>query len=285
VYTGVRTVPFGKHWVGDLAVECQVEVVSDGGQLTLELIEAGRHHRCTIDVATGQAQLDINGGLIPFDGVGGEPEVAQLVGTTRLKGPGKYTLRFANVDNQLRLWINDKVCDFGHPATYSVDIDQEIPVSSNEDPGDLAPVRIGVTGLQANFRRLQILRDVYYVAQNLSTTDGDYERATDQLLVSSLMNPSVGGGELFLSRRSVDFELKEDQFFPLGDNSPMSKDGRLWGDTPFLPGRSIPHYVERDMLIGKAVFVYWPHPYHLKIPFINKTIPIFPNFKDMKLIH
>ena len=51
------------------------------------------------------------------------------------------------------------------------------------------------------------------------------------------------------------FELPDsgqDQFFALGDNSPQSKDSRLWA-TP-----NTEYYVERDLLIGKALFIYWP---------------------------
>jgi hypothetical protein len=44
----------------------------------------------------------------------------------------------------------------------------------------------------------------------------------------------------------------KDQFFALGDNSPQSKDSRLWA-TP-----NTEYYVERDLLIGKALFIYWP---------------------------
>ena len=38
----------------------------------------------------------------------------------------------------------------------------------------------------------------------------------------------------------------------LGDNSPQSKDSRLWATdkTGF--------YVERELLIGKALVIYWP---------------------------
>jgi hypothetical protein len=41
----------------------------------------------------------------------------------------------------------------------------------------------------------------------------------------------------------------------LGDNSAWSKDGRLWGDNYWVP---------RELLIGKALFTYWP-PGSMKI--------------------
>ena len=43
---------------------------------------------------------------------------------------------------------------------------------------------------------------------------------------------------------------EKDRFFVLGDNSAQSSDGRLWvGEW----------WVERELLIGKALFIYWPH--------------------------
>jgi len=57
------------------------------------------------------------------------------------------------------------------------------------------------------------------------------------------------------------FQLSEDEFFVLGDNSPNSEDGRWWkkpntssrGQEPPRAG-----VVPRDYLVGKAMFVYWP---------------------------
>lgn len=60
----------------------------------------------------------------------------------------------------------------------------------------------------------------------------------------------------------------KDQFLPMGDNSAQSLDGRVWNG---------PKFVERDMLIGRALIVFWPHS-------LNEPIPFFPNFKRMKFI-
>jgi signal peptidase I len=68
---------------------------------------------------------------------------------------------------------------------------------------------------------------------------------------------------------------REDQFFAMGDNSPQSLDSRLWQRSPGMkttklfdpnnpePGRICQrpdreYYVERDLLIGKALLIYWP---------------------------
>jgi signal peptidase I len=44
-----------------------------------------------------------------------------------------------------------------------------------------------------------------------------------------------------------------DQFFPMGDNSPYSSDGRYWNPEDYLT---------RDLLIGKALVIYWPHSWN-----------------------
>ena len=77
------------------------------------------------------------------------------------------------------------------------------------------------------------------------------------------------------SRPTSISSLKTDQFFVLGDNSAKSKDGRLWGPD---------HCVPRDLLIGKALFIYWPHSWD-RLPYVNSIpFPYFPNFSRMGLV-
>ena len=89
-------------------------------------------------------------------------------------------------------------------------------------------------------------------------------------------------------RGSVTFELEAGQFFPMGDNSPESLDARCWAGSK--PQRHLPRgvnrdawrwshdsFVPRDLLVGKALAVFWPHSW-------NSPVPFTPNFKRMKLI-
>ncbi len=75
--------------------------------------------------------------------------------------------------------------------------------------------------------------------------------------------------------------LEDDQFLMLGDNSPQSKDSRLWTGTD-EEGKT-EYYVKRDLLTGKALFVYWPHSWN-KIIGTNIPCPFFPNFSQMRLV-
>jgi signal peptidase I len=54
----------------------------------------------------------------------------------------------------------------------------------------------------------------------------------------------------------------------MGDNSPQSNDARIWDG---------PRYVNDEYLLGKALFIYWPHAK-------TKPVPFFPNFERMGFI-
>ncbi len=82
-------------------------------------------------------------------------------------------------------------------------------------------------------------------------------------------------------RREVSFDAGPDQFIALGDNSPFSSDSRMWSAGPF---------VHRSLLIGKAVFIYWPHywPWHysFSLRFFGSEfqLPFWPNFRRMGFV-
>ncbi len=269
--------PLGMHWVGDLAVEADLEVVSDSGQIDLVLVEAGRQHTCRIDVATGRASMQIDDGRVPFEGTD-EAEVTQVTTETPIHGAGRYQVRFANVDNQLLLWVNNKLCTFDHDTAYGPTLSDR-PETGPDDAGDMHPVRLGVRGAEVEVRRLRVLRDIYYIATNsdLGTTT-DYPRFDEgQRIIQHLVSPQRWKpGDLFDHRNTVLFTMAKDQFFALGDNSPYSRDGRLWGTE---------HYVDRDLLIGKAVMIYWPHAWRIGIPGTGMSLPLIPNIQNMGLIH
>jgi signal peptidase I len=265
----------GMHWVGDLMVECELEVSSQSGQVLLDLVEAGRHYQCEIDVASGKATLSIQGlaGFAP-----------QAI--TGLRGPGQYTLALANVDDQLLLWVDGKLVPFDAPTAYlSETLGSRRPRSTADDAGDLAPAGIGTRGAALKISGLRVLRDTYYIAdrhgQNIGPISdyapgtGPTARFSSAGAVDFLSDPNQW--DVFDRLGWVEFPLADDQFFVLGDNSPFSKDGRLWDQEHFG------HYVERPLLIGKALFIYWPHSWN-RLPGTRVPFPFFPNFADMGLV-
>jgi signal peptidase I len=279
----------GLHWVGDLAVEAEdLQVEGDSGTVSLDLVEGGVHYTCRIDVATGEAVLSIDGGRGAFvDDLGNE--VFEPRAATKLRGPGSYDLRFSNCDDQLLLWVNDRVVEFDGPTTYTPLSDVR-PAWSEQDPGDLEPAGIGAQGVSLKVERLRVLRDVYYVASSYEIhADDDYDESFGfyqseqerrlRFIRDTLASPEQWATTpLFESRRAIEFEMGEDQFFPLGDNSPQSRDARLWSQLTGLGGEPYPRaYVTRDLLIGKALVIYWPHAW-------RRPVPLLPNFARMGLI-
>jgi signal peptidase I len=265
----------GLHWVGDLILDCELDLEGKTGTVLLDLVKAGQHFGCAIDVASGQAQLTI-------------PERPDVTPTaqTAVRGPGKHRVMFANVDRQLMLWIDGKAVQFDTATTYG---DDEKPRDDRPDATeDLAPLGIGSRGVAMTVRHLRVLRDIYYIADTFPFADPitDYRNSdgaarwhTLERLTEFLATPSQWstpqGRSVFDARQEVQFPLEVDQYFVLGDNSPASSDARLW---------STQHFVERDLLVGKALFVYWPHPLNLPIPFTERSIGILPNFSRMGLI-
>jgi signal peptidase I len=259
----------GYHWVGDLAVECTIDVASPSGEAVFALVEAGRLFQCRIDVATGKAAFSIDG-----------LENYRPTATTAVRGPGTYRIMFSNVDDQLLLWVDGRVVRFDAETAY--------PRLEDVQPqaADLQPVRIGSRGAALRATGLKIYRDVYYIAKRLGPGDPSREPITDferppyryfnpQEMARVLSDPNAWGG--FRSRRRVAFVLDADQFLVLGDNSPESKDSRLW------ESEHLPYHVSRELLMGKALFIYWPHSLDV-VPGTSIPVRFFPNFWRMHFV-
>jgi signal peptidase I len=273
----------GDHWVGDLALECNVEIANSTGELLLDLVEGGSHYTCAIDIAAGTAKLSIDDGARSFsDDEGKQTQHPQAA--TAVRGPGKYQLRLSNCDDEVLLWVNNSVVRFDVPTTYVSPANCQPRVSASDPLGDLSPAGIGTKGASFFVERMRILRDIYYIASNAFE---DYTAALpappEKLFRSPELWDTTGA---FESRGSWPFELDKDQFFPLGDNSPASQDARSWGahiheayfgDEEIMAYSYTPKYVNRDLLIGKALLIYWPHAW-------NRPVPFTPNVQRMGVI-
>jgi signal peptidase I len=216
-----------------------------------------------------------------------------------MRRPGYYRVRFANVDDQLLLWVNERLIPFDGPTTYRSPEDV-VPRWSPEDPGDLTPVGVGSRQATLEVDRLRVLRDIYYLAVKADHyRQSEYEFPYAQALGSDQIAQIMAdprqwsSARLFGLRRTVEFRLEEDQFFPMGDNSPQSKDARLWSlVSPDGTYHDPPPFVERDLLIGKALLIYWPHawrtPLDPRLPKRrfgpNMRLPLLPNLARIGLI-
>jgi signal peptidase I len=278
------------NWVGDLAVECQLRVAESRGTLILDLVEGGKHFSCQLNLSSGVATLGIED-MIDF-----APEAK-----TSIAGPGDYQVRFANVDDQLLLWINKDLVEF-EQSTYDVqrlfgDRANIIPRTDDQDTGDLAPVGIGAHGAALEITRLRVSRDIYYEATDWNDRQNysEYPRLDQSVRLASgkTLGPikwrqfftEPDTWPRFSKRRHRDFPIHKNQFFVLGDNSPESADCRLWKYSARDKGIPGGAYLDRRLLTGKAVCVFWPHSWGGwgGIRGLDK-LPGFPNFGDMRII-
>jgi len=268
-YTGGRAsgLDDDHFWVGDLTLSCSVTISATSGKdanFTLELNEGVRRYRCRIDVATGQATLTRNDDLAADPA--NAPEIELAKAQTAVKGPGTYTLRFANVDDRLCLWVNDSwlhhgLIPFGSGAEF------DAPANRRPQAADLRPAAFSASGLTASVSNLLIERDIYYRAESVSNDSHGFasHEVDDSLKLREALDSPQEWGDIYeqYSRKAEFRGLGPDEFFVMGDNSPRSQDSRLWPNSiRHAPNR---HAVGRQALIGKAFFIYWPHG----VPFLN----------------
>jgi signal peptidase I len=251
----------GLDWVGDLALRCTLEVQSDNGQVVFELIKGGRTFQCRIELSSGAAALAVSGP---------DMEDFRPTAATAVSGPGRHEIAFSNCDEQLLLWVDGREVPFDRETTY--------PPLGNTRPQeiDLAPIGIGSAGAALRVSHLKIFRDIYYIADRYSR---DRDRVglphdfSEEVLIETILSPPFLSDpkmwDAFDHMKVIKpFVLGKDQFLMLGDNSTMSKDSRLWEQGPD---------VKRELLIGKALFIYWPHSWDAPVPF-------FPNFARMGFV-
>jgi signal peptidase I len=283
--SGQNSGSLGTEWVGDLAVDCDLTVEDARGEFVLDLVEAGNHFRATIDLKDGKVALSA------IDGRTGEARDFKATGQTPIKGAGTYQLRFANVDDQLLLWVDDELIDCGDTA-YDPDKmlggrEGLLPWASTdaaEDQGDLAPVGVAARGAKLEVTRLAVLRDIYYIATKFP---GDmqhfYDFDTPSATLEALFS-QPDKWQHFATRQPRDFPIKEGQLFVMGDNSPESKDCRLWMMADPRQAGGVPGgpYLDRRLLIGRAICVFWPHSWG-SIPGLP-LLPGWPNFGDMRMV-
>jgi signal peptidase I len=251
----------GPHWVGDLAVECTLESRAATGTVMLDLVEAGARHTCTIDLADGRATI------VPGAAAESGQPLDPVSGSTPIRGRGRWRVLFANIDDELRLFVDDRAVAFSGSTAWSRSLPDAFETRpavrsgtpGDAEPGDLSPAGITATGADLAVSRLRILRDVYYISSGAASAMAGRTPEEEYL----------------------GFPLEDGQYFMLGDNSSASKDSRAWERL---------HHVDRRLIIGRAVAIFWPHavPAAWSIPLriggLEVRLPSWPNFGRMGFV-
>lgn len=169
--------------------------------------------------------------------------------------PGAYTLvKFANVDHQL-------LFDFDGNS-LSFDLGRS-PDAIQKGPQPSPRAEIFGAG-KLTLSHVALFRDVHYTGRE--------------------------GGRPIRAVEGSPFQLNEDEFFVLGDNSPNSEDGRWWGQPTIASrGWEPPRagIVPRYYLVGKALFVYWPSGFEFPWPERLKNALILSSSQNaaFRLLH
>jgi hypothetical protein len=252
---GMERRRFERFNMSDLRVAASVLADGPGFSTTFQL--QARHHVFEFIVRDGQA-------LVRFrdaDSVNGWKGPAPV--PVSLPAPGRaFTLEFWHVDQALSIYLNgERIVHHEYDWLPEDRLKFATNVFFPERPEDLLRVRPNPAFIQWMFRgtpftlsRVRMDRDLYY-----QPVPG---------FGTSPANPAV---------------LGPDHFFMLGDNSPASRDSRLWGEPDELVARQIdpsPYVVHRTLLLGKAWVVYFPAPH----PITEGGVGVIPDFGRLRYI-
>lgn len=278
----------GIYWVGDLTVEFQLDIqpMEGSSSCVIELVEGPDTYQCEIDLGTGSATL----WAFPTPGAGedGIERTKIATGQTAMSGSGVFDVCMANVDDRVCLWVDGSLVDFDGSTEFEC---SDVPLPTTRD---LAPIGVGISGAEGTVSGLVVKRDIYYRNDIIEFSKDDRSFVQGSLqpvpevsrgyeLQQSLSSPETwstiyneaSAENNYRYGQFGEYVLAEDEYLMFGDNSSMSKDSRLF-DYESRPRNGVfsnRFAVREKDLIGKALFIFWPHG----VPFLRdgKGIPVW----------
>ena len=263
----------GFNWVGDLVIQCRLKVDHPDGVVSFRLVKGGVHFLCDIDFASAAATFSI-------------PEVPDFEPFSvsvpiRIGRP--HDVMFCHVDEEMRLMIDGREIDTQGRGRYDAfSLDGSVLCRDRRPTAlDLEPAAIGLRGnTSVHVSNLKILRNMYYISNDAGNLDkcdllfSPFQYGFSENNIKRILS-SPEYWEHFGKTRRTTFELGPGQFLMCGDNSAQSSDSRLWTTS------GIPHYVDRELLIGEAILVFWPRG--IRIP--GTRLALIPNVSRMRWIN
>ncbi len=259
--------------VSDLAMSCNIKPDKSTDALWVSALLQARGYEFSAQIQGAQARLLMRPQAMLKDV---QAHWTTLASETikNAFAPGKITrIDFWHVDQQLWLWINDKLVA---KAPYEWDPAQRVLAATGRsieqmiDSDSTSRTAFSVArfyrkpkpqwtfkGGSFELSRVALKRDLYYQSPHGS------------------VGPYYGTG----THPYNVVDLNQNQFFVCGDNSPASADGRLWTSTsPWIWSiDKTPGIVPRNLMIGRAFFVYFPALHK------NHGVPV-PSFGKIRFI-
>ncbi|MFO0857381.1 MAG: S26 family signal peptidase [Phycisphaerales bacterium] len=242
--------------VSDLRMSLGVRPEKTGGTISATVQSRGQQFRADINGTNVELKMRP---IANTEGPADSPW--NVLAKSTLDSPlpaGKVTnLEFWHVDQTLQLWVQDKLVARGE---YEWTPAQRIAGTMNETIADLmkpgnvlmqeakyskAQAWWEFSGSPVKLYRVRMDRDIFYQPGLIGTVGRNGANV-----------PALA------THPDSTLTTSPDQFFVCGDNSPSSLDGRLWSSVnPWVKGiEPRVGVVHRDLLIGKAFFVYFPAP-------------------------
>ncbi len=258
--------------IADVRMTAGVRPDSPGASVSAVITSHGHEFRAVLADARATLQMRRT---IPGSATGLQWTDMQSVAAAPLVAGRVTNIEFWRVDQSLQLWVNgERIAyaeyDWGpsERLLHATGIAGEAHNAMNR-AGNLLikpetyefvrpQIHWSISGSPVTLSRVGLYRDLYYEPTQFH-----------------LGGPGLGTHPQALP------ELGPDQFFVLGDNSPSSKDGRLWDQIdPDVREQIDPTVgiVPRKLMLGKAFFVYFPAPYSA-----GGRIPI-PNMGKVRMI-
>ncbi len=277
-----------RYPVADLRLAAGVEVAAPDTTVSPVVRTRGREFRADISGKTAVLRMKRLAAVQPDPASPAhlatpESDWTELARATLASplAPGRVVnIEFWHVDQALTLFVDGvRVADAAYPmspderlrAALGISAEQAAsnPASLLADFGAYRPpvVRWEFSAGPVTMHRVSLARDIHYQAATSGTQPGAAQ-------------PHARDGRPALATHPTStMLLGPDQFFVCGDNSPSSLDSRLW-DAPHPWVAQVDNtigVVHRDLLIGKAFWVYFPAPYR------RQGIPV-PDFARMRFI-
>lgn len=219
------------------------------------------------------ARIDGNGRVTLTHRAGKLP--ARTIDTAAIDAfePGRSLLvEYEILDYRVCLRIDGREVVSTSDSEYAPDLAALRGALRGEDASAAARVSIAARGLPLTIQHLAVHRDVFY--RSIRTEEG----------APGLMNPYAAANVPAWGTVNNPILLREGEYFVCGDNSPASKDSRLWWEAGDFVQRRGDDYqrgtVPADQLIGQAFFVYWPGGHRLG----ERGLPVVPNVGRMRII-